>query len=96
MIGASRDSVCRVEGEMKEISEAEMVEAIKFAHEAIKVQIDAQERLRAAVGSPAYREYEPENKWGTIEGAIEDLESLRDCIYETSEHIPIEHLWIRW
>ena len=62
MIGASKDSVAMVEGEMKEISEAEMVEAIKFAHEAIKVQIDAQERLRAAVGSPAYREYEPEKE----------------------------------
>jgi polyribonucleotide nucleotidyltransferase len=35
-----------VEGEMKEISEAEMVEAIKFAHEAIKVQIHAQLRLQ--------------------------------------------------
>jgi polyribonucleotide nucleotidyltransferase len=60
MIGASMDSVAMVEGEMKEISEAEMVEAIKFAHEAIKVQIQAQERLRAGVGSPAYREYEGE------------------------------------
>lgn len=62
MIGASKDSVAMVEGEMKEISEAEMVEAIKFAHEAIKVQIEAQERLREAVGSPAYREYEPEKE----------------------------------
>lgn len=62
MIGASKDSVAMVEGEMKEISEAEMVEAIKFAHEAIKIQIEAQERLRAAVGSPAYREYEPEKE----------------------------------
>ncbi|WP_313808396.1 polyribonucleotide nucleotidyltransferase, partial [Flavobacterium sp.] len=60
MIGASSDSVCMVEGEMKEISEAEMVEAIKFAHEAIKVQIVAQEKLRAAFGAPAYREYEGE------------------------------------
>ena len=60
MIGASKDSVCMVEGEMKEISEAEMVEAIKFAHEAIKIQIEAQEKLRAALGSPAYREYEGE------------------------------------
>ncbi len=60
MIGASEDSVCMVEGEMKEISEAEMIEAIKFAHEAIKVQIKAQQRLRAGVGSPAYREYEGE------------------------------------
>ncbi|ESU23331.1 polyribonucleotide nucleotidyltransferase [Flavobacterium enshiense DK69] len=62
MIGASMDSVAMVEGEMKEISEAEMVEAIKFAHEAIKVQIQAQERLRAAVGTPAYREYEGEKE----------------------------------
>ncbi len=60
MIGASMDSVAMVEGEMHEISEAEMVEAIKFAHEAIKIQIVAQEKLRAAVGSPAYREYEGE------------------------------------
>ena len=64
MIGASMDSVAMVEGEMHEISEAEMVEAIKFAHEAIKIQIVAQEKLRASVGSPAYREYEgePENE----------------------------------
>ncbi|POS02295.1 polyribonucleotide nucleotidyltransferase [Flavobacterium croceum DSM 17960] len=60
MIGASMDSVAMVEGEMKEISEAEMVEAIKFAHEAIKVQILAQQRLREAVGSPEYRTYEGE------------------------------------
>jgi polyribonucleotide nucleotidyltransferase len=60
MIGASMDSVAMVEGEMKEISEAEMIEAIKFAHEAIKVQIAAQQRLRAAVGNPDYRTYEGE------------------------------------
>jgi len=50
MIGASKDSIAMVEGEMKEISEKEMVEAIKFAHEAIKVQIAAQERLQVAFG----------------------------------------------
>ena len=60
MIGASKDSVCMVEGEMKEISEAEMIEAIKFAHEAIKIQIEAQERMRAAIGTLTYREYEAE------------------------------------
>jgi polyribonucleotide nucleotidyltransferase len=41
MIGASMDSIAMVEGEMKEISEAEMLEAIKFAHEHIK-KISAQ------------------------------------------------------
>ncbi|MEL1242159.1 polyribonucleotide nucleotidyltransferase [Flavobacterium flavipallidum] len=60
MIGASMDSVAMVEGEMKEISEAEMIEAIKFAHEAIKVQILAQQRLREALGNPEYRTYEGE------------------------------------
>ncbi|WP_343696545.1 polyribonucleotide nucleotidyltransferase [Flavobacterium sp.] len=60
MIGASLDSVAMVEGEMKEISEAEMVEAIKFAHEAIKVQIEAQQRLRAKLSSQEYRTYEGE------------------------------------
>ena len=49
MIGASKDSVVMVEGEMKEISEKEMVEAIAFAHEAIKKQIEAQEALAAQV-----------------------------------------------
>jgi polyribonucleotide nucleotidyltransferase len=36
MIGASMDSIAMVEGEMKEISEAEMLEAIKFAHDTSK------------------------------------------------------------
>jgi Polyribonucleotide nucleotidyltransferase (polynucleotide phosphorylase) len=54
MIGASMDSVAMVEGEMKEISEHEMVEAIKFAHEAIKVQIQAQLRLQEAFGKKKF------------------------------------------
>ena len=60
MIGASADSVMMVEGEMDEISEEEMIEAIKFAHEAIKVQIDAQHRLADAFGRKQVREYEEE------------------------------------
>jgi polyribonucleotide nucleotidyltransferase len=50
-----------VEGEMKEISEAEMVEAIKFAHEHIKVQIAAQERL-ASIWKKEVRTYEGEKR----------------------------------
>ena len=45
MVGASKDSVIMVEGEMKEISETEMIDAIKYAHEAIKEQCDAQMKL---------------------------------------------------
>lgn len=62
MIGASKDSIAMVEGEMKEISEKEMIEAIKFAHEAIKVQIAAQERLQAAFGKKDVRTYDQERE----------------------------------
>ena len=45
MVGASTDSVAMVEGEMNEVSESDMIEAIKFAHKAIKVQCAAQLEL---------------------------------------------------
>ena len=57
MVGASKEFVAMVEGEMDEVSEKDMAEAIHFAHEAIKVQIEAQERLRAQVGK-TIRAYE--------------------------------------
>ncbi|WP_297984383.1 polyribonucleotide nucleotidyltransferase [uncultured Chryseobacterium sp.] len=61
MVGATKDSIVMVEGEMKEISEQEMLEAIKYAHEEIKVQIEAQERLAARVpSSQVKRTYEHE------------------------------------
>jgi polyribonucleotide nucleotidyltransferase len=62
MIGASMDSIAMVEGEMKEISEAEMLEAIKFAHEHIKNQISAQLRLQAAFGKKEVRTYDGERR----------------------------------
>jgi len=62
MVGASADSVMMVEGEMDECSEEEMAEAIKFAHESIKIQIKAQERLADAVGRKQVREYETSSK----------------------------------
>ena len=62
MIGASADSVAMVEGEMDEISEEEMAEAIKVAHEAIKIQCAAQERLADKVGRKTTREYTPERE----------------------------------
>ena len=45
MVGASSDSIAMVEGEMSEVSEKEMIDAIKIAHEAIKIQCDAQLKL---------------------------------------------------
>ena len=43
-----------------------------------------------------YEHLLPENGWGTMHGAIKSLESLRDCIYEQAEDIPIECLWMSW
>lgn len=43
-----------------------------------------------------YKDYEPDNGWGTVQTAIEALESLRIYIYERAETIPIEHLWVAW
>ena len=61
MVGASADSVAMVEGEMNEVSEAEMIEAIKIGHEAIKVQCAAQLKLAEKVGtSSEKREYSHE------------------------------------
>ena len=61
VIGATKESVVMVEGEMEEISEKEMVEAIKFAHDAIKLQVEAQEAMAAEVATALpKREYEHE------------------------------------
>ncbi len=58
MVGASYESVSMVEGEFDEISEQEMTDAIKFGHDAIKAQIDAQNELVNEVGKKETREYE--------------------------------------
>ncbi len=73
VIGASADSVMMVEGEMEEISEEEMTEAIKAAHEAIKVQCDAQIRLAEAFGKKETREYEPEREDEDLAKKIHDM-----------------------
>ncbi len=49
MVAASMDNIMMVEGEMKEISEADMLNAMKFAHDAIKIQCQAQLDLAAMV-----------------------------------------------
>ena len=49
MVAATMDNIMMVEGEMKEVSEKEMLDAIKFAHEAIKEQCQVQMELAAAV-----------------------------------------------
>ena len=73
MVGASADSVMMVEGEMDECSEEEMADAIKFAHEAIKVQCAAQVALAEAFGKKETREYEPEVEDEDLAAKIKDM-----------------------
>jgi polyribonucleotide nucleotidyltransferase len=57
IVAGTIDSILMVEGEGNEISETEMVEAMKVAHEAIKLQVSAQKELEAKVGNTTKREY---------------------------------------
>ena len=57
MVGATLDNIMMVEGEMNEVQESEMLDAIKCAHEAIKAQCQAQLELMEACGKTVKREY---------------------------------------
>ncbi|WP_066630569.1 polyribonucleotide nucleotidyltransferase [Labilibacter marinus] len=57
VVGATMDNILMVEGEMEEVSEQEMLEAMKVAHEAIKIQCQAQIELMEEVGKTEKREY---------------------------------------
>ena len=62
MVAATLDNIMMVEGEMEEVQEEDMLEAIKVAHEAIKVQCQAQLELSEAVGKMTKREYPAEEQ----------------------------------
>ena len=83
IIGASADSVMMVEGEMKEISEEEMVEAIKFAHEAIKTQCESQLKLVAQVGKKEVREFDAAAEDEALEARVRAL--AYDKVYEVAK-----------
>lgn len=57
MVGATYDNIMMVEGEMNEVSEADLLAALKAAHDAIKEQCKAQMELAEEVGSTVKREY---------------------------------------
>ncbi len=57
MVAATYENIMMVEGEMDEVSEQDLLEALKVAHEAIKVHCKAQMELMEEVGSTVKREY---------------------------------------
>ena len=76
IVAADKDNIMMVEGEMDEVSEAEMLEAMKVAHEAIKVQCAAQIELAEEVCSTEKREYSHEKSdealFAIMEAALYD------------------------
>lgn len=72
VVGGSADSILMMEGEMDEISEADMLAAIKAAHEAIKKLCDFQNKLREEMGKPK-REFIPAEVDADIEAKVKEL-----------------------
>jgi len=79
MVGASMDSVAMVEGEMDEVSEADMIEGIRVAHDAIKIQCAAQLALAEAAKVGATREYCHEEA-----DDLDLLAQIREACYDKS------------
>ena len=73
IVGASEDSIMMIEGEMKEISEQEMVQAIEMAHEEIKKQCQAQRNLVQKVGKKQQRDYQ---KKATDEALLQKIHEI--------------------
>ncbi len=76
IVAATEKDIMMVEGEMNEVSEAEMIEAIKFAHDAIKIQCRAQVELAEELGKTTKRDYEKQ------EVIIELYRNLREFAYD--------------
>ena len=73
MVAATYDNIMMVEGEMKEVSETDMLEAIKFAHEEIKKHCKVQMELSEAVGKTVKRTYCHEENDEALRQAIQEF-----------------------
>lgn len=82
MVGASIENILMVEGEMKEVSEAEMLDALKVAHDAIKVQCRLQLDMAKELGKTEKRVYNHEVKDEALKEQLFDI--LYPKVYETA------------
>ena len=83
MVGASYENICMVEGESKEVSEEDIIEALKVAHDAIKGLCELQNELAKMVGNIEKREYSHEN---SDEDLLKDIkEKTYDKLYKIAE-----------
>ena len=89
MVGGTIDNILMVEGEMKEVSEEVMLGAIKYAHEAIKVQCAAQIELMKELGKDVKREYCHENNDEELRQTI--ISELYDKAYAIATSGTMKH-----
>jgi len=82
IVAGSAENIVMVEGEMNEVSEATMLEAIRTAHEAIKIQCQAQLDLLAKIGGKTKREYNHEEHDEELRKLVRD-ETFKK-VYETA------------
>lgn len=73
IVGATEENVLMVEGEMKEVAEADMLEAIKFAHEEIKKHCRIQNELARETGKEVKRSFEHEQNDEKLSGEVDKL-----------------------
>jgi polyribonucleotide nucleotidyltransferase len=73
IVAASLDNILMVEGEMKEVSEDDMLEGLRIAHEAIKVQCQLQIELGREAGKTEKRTYDHEKKDENLKGELWNL-----------------------
>jgi polyribonucleotide nucleotidyltransferase len=77
MVGATYDNIMMVEGEMNEVSEQDLLGALKAGHDAIKVMCKAQMELAEEVGSTVKREYNHEENDEDLRKAVRDFSYQR-------------------
>jgi len=85
MVGASIENILMVEGEMKEVSEDDMLEALKVAHEAIKAQCKLQIELSEAAGKTVKRTYNHEDKDDNLRAELWKL--MYDRSYQAARRL---------
>jgi len=83
MIGATAKNLMMVEGESKECLEADVVKALEIAHDAIRIQIAAQEELRSKAGVSGKRDYPKPPTDETIQESV--YKFAKDKVYEISK-----------
>lgn len=89
IIAATEKNIMMVEGESHECSEEDLIKAIELAHQAIRIQVKAQEELRAKAGAAPKREFAKPYRNEELNNKI--IEFAKDKIYKVSSSALSKH-----